>query len=385
MNKVVNPAISESFAPEVGASVNPLQIIVAVVAVIWFIGMVGMLLHGIFSYIMLRCRMSDAVLLKENIYESEKVKTPFVLGVFEPRIYLPFYLKENDWELVILHEKKHAQAGHPFMKILGYFVLCIYWFCPVIWLGYHLFCKDMELECDEMVLKEIGEERKKEYAGALLNCSTMHQHLGTCPVAFGEVGAKFRIKNILEYKTHKKWMAVLAFVLFLGFTILFVGEPVERRVVPEQIPYITDESTDWENIGQVTFYADGYFGRTLEEPLVITDENIIKELVAVITTQKEYGVVTEKEVLEGLCEIFVDFGNDVVISMYHDINYGTVSDRMQISGGTSYYLPKKFWKQVCRLMENNYPKSTIDTFGVLVPQNGFWGDSSEDFLNAIFQ
>ena len=197
---MVNPVISENLAPAVGASVNPLQIIVSVLSVIWLIGMAGMMFHGLFSYIMLRRRMADAVLLKENIYESEKVKTPFVLGVFRPRIYLPFNLDESDRELVVLHEKKHAQAWHPFMKILGYFVLCIYWFCPVSWLGYHLFGKDMELECDELVLKEIGEERKKEYASTLLNFSIIHQNLGTCPVAFGEVGAKFRIKNILKYK-----------------------------------------------------------------------------------------------------------------------------------------------------------------------------------------
>lgn len=366
INRVVNPILSESFAPAAGASVNPLQIIVLALAVIWLIGMAGMMIHGIFGYGMLRRRMADAVLLKENIYESEKVKTPFVLGVFRPRIYLPFSLAENDRELVVLHEKKHAEAGHPFMKILGYFVLCIYWFCPVNWLGYHLFGKDMELECDELVLKEIGEERKKEYASALLNCSTVHQHLGTCPVAFGEVGAKFRIKNILKYKADKEWLVFLSFVLVFFFIRIFVGVPVEWNTVPEQIAYITDGSAEWDNVTKLTLYADGYFGRTLEEPLVITDEKIIAELVTMLTKQKDYGEVPAERELEGLRTIFVKFDNGVVVGMYREGHYGTLSDNIQGSGGKSYYLPEAFCDTVCRLLESNYPKANIDTFGVLV-------------------
>lgn len=369
VNQVVNPVISESFAPSPGASVNPLQIIVFALAVIWIIGMVGMMIHGVFSYIMLRRRVADAVLWKENIYESEKVKTPFVLGILKPRIYLPFALEEKDRELVVLHEKKHAWAGHPFMKILGYFVLCVYWFCPVCWLGYHLFGKDMELECDELVLKEIGEERKKEYAGALLNCSTMHQHLGTCPVAFGEVGARFRIKNILKYKKSQEWKVFVSFALMVLFMYLFIGEPMEWNSVPEQVDYITDGRADWNNVTEVTLYADGYFGRTLEEPLVIADEKIVGKLVTMITEQKDYGEVPQGNSLEGLYTVFAAFDNGVVVCMYRHGHYGTLSDKIQGSGGQPYYLPEEFCDEVCRLLEDNYPKATIDTRGVLVPSD----------------
>ena len=392
VNRVVNPVISESFSPAAGTSVNPLQIIVWVLAVIWIIGMVGMMIYGVFSYITLRRRMADAILLEENIYESEKVKIPFVLGIFRPRIYLPFTLNENDRELVVLHEKKHAQAWHPFMKILGYFVLCIYWFCPVSWLGYHLFGKDMELECDELVLKEIGEERKKEYASALLNCSTVHQHLGTCPVAFGEVGAKFRIKNILKYKTDKEWQVFLSFTLVFFFIRIFVGVPVEWTVVPEQVDYITDGTVDWDNVTELTLYADGYFGRTLEEPLVIRDQNIIAELVEMIIDQKSYGEVAAGREQEGLFDVFVDFGNGVIVDMYRDGNYGTLSDKIQGSGGTPYYLPEEFCDEVRRLLEDNYPNATIDTKGVLVPSdqidhfviwNGITGEGISYIRNII--
>lgn len=367
VNQAINPVIGETFAPAVGASVNPLQVMISVLSVIWLIGMVGMMIHGVISYVVLKRRVADAVLLKENIYESEKVKIPFVLGAVTPRIYLPLDLAERDRELVILHEKKHEEVGHPFMKILGYFLLCVYWFCPVVWFAYQLCGKDMELECDELVLKEVGEEYKKEYARALLNCSTIHQHIGACPVAFGEVGAKFRIKNILSYKKHPKWMSVVSFALFLGFYLLFLGEPMERRTIPEHIAYITDGTAEWNHVTELTLYADGYFGRTLEEPLVIRDEKIINELVTMITERKDYEEVEPGKERESLCGVFVDFGNGVKVSMYRYGNYGIVSDTMQTSGGTPYYLPEKFCTQIRWLLESNYPKATIDTLGVLAP------------------
>ena len=153
INNAVNPVLQHSFAPQPAASANPLQIWLALAAVIWAVGAAGMLLYALVSWLRLRRRLATAVRLRDNIFQSERIDTPFVLGMLRPRIYLPFRLSEEHLDSVIAHEQAHIRRGDHWWKPLGFVLLAVYWFHPQLWLAYWLFCRDIEGACDEKVTK----------------------------------------------------------------------------------------------------------------------------------------------------------------------------------------------------------------------------------------
>ncbi len=225
VNEVVNPVIAQSMTPEVGDSVNPLQVVMTVGAWIWFVGLVALLLYGVISYIRLHYRMQDAVLLEENIYQSEKVDSPFVFGFFKPRIYLPFSLEEGNRSYVIAHEKMHIRNKDYLLKPIAFIILAVYWFNPLIWLAYYLFCKDLELACDEWVIWNIETDEKKAYAKALVMCSTQRKFGRISPLAFGENAVKERIKNVLRYKNPSLFVFIMIMVVALVAVLCFMTNP----------------------------------------------------------------------------------------------------------------------------------------------------------------
>lgn len=225
LNSYVNPIITESFTPDVTASANPLQILVPILAAIWITGIALMLLYTFISYINLKRKVSTAILIKDNVFESERVATPFVLGIIKPKIYLPINMSEQDANQVIAHEKAHILRKDHLFKPLGFLVLSLHWFNPLIWLGYILLCKDIELACDEKVIKTLGNEQKAEYSEALLSCSINRKSICACPIAFGEVGVKARIKSVLHYKKPALWVIVVAAVLTVIVALCFLTNP----------------------------------------------------------------------------------------------------------------------------------------------------------------
>lgn len=225
VNTIVNPYISESFAPNPDDSANPLQIIVPLLAIAWVVGIVGMLLYTAISYLRLRRKIGTAVLLKDNIYQSESVVSPFVLGIIKPKIYLPFNMANKDLEHVIAHENAHIRRKDHLWKPLGFLILSVYWFNPLMWLGYILLCRDIELACDEKVIKEFDTLQKADYSEALLNCSVNRRIIAACPLAFGEVGVKNRVKTILNYKKPAFWIVVVAIVTSIAVAVCFLTNP----------------------------------------------------------------------------------------------------------------------------------------------------------------
>lgn len=225
LNLVVNEAISENLAPEPGDSANPLQIWISLLCVVWLLGMAAMAEYTLLTYNRLCRRVKMAIRVNANVYLSEHIPSPFVLGVFRPRIYLPYGMTETDMAHVIAHERTHIRRKDHWWKPLGFALLAVHWFNPLMWVAYILLCRDIELACDEKVIRELGFEARADYSQALLNCSVSHRSIAACPVAFGEVGVKARVKNVLTYRKPAFWVMVIAVILCVVVAVCFLTDP----------------------------------------------------------------------------------------------------------------------------------------------------------------
>lgn len=194
---------------------------------IWVIGVALMLGYALLSWWRLRRRILSAVRLEGNVYQSEFVEKPFVLGVFRPRIYLPFHMESGRGEYVLAHERCHIQRRDHWWKPLGYFLLCVYWFHPLVWLAYILFCRDLELACDEQVIRNMDDSRRTEYSQTLLELSRGKKLPAPCPLAFGEGDLRNRVKNILNYRKPPFWLLILAALGILVLSLCFLTEPID--------------------------------------------------------------------------------------------------------------------------------------------------------------
>ncbi len=225
VNSTVNPIISESLAPQAGASVNPIQIVIFIASIAWCIGIVGMLIYAFISFLCIKHRVRFSAPLQENIYICDGISTPFILGLIKPRIYLPSLLSEKDSEYVIAHEKAHIKRLDHLWKPLGFALLTVYWFNPLLWVGYILLCRDIELACDERVIKDMSADDKKAYSSALLDCSVPRRMISACPLAFGEVGVKSRIKSVLSYKKPAFWIIVISLIACAVAAVCLLTDP----------------------------------------------------------------------------------------------------------------------------------------------------------------
>lgn len=225
-NSAVNPVIGEALAPSPGASVNPVQVITIVGAYLWAVGVIVLIGYALFSYLSLKRKTATATRLKDNIFQSEAVASPFVLGFLKPKIFLPYNMADSETDYVISHEKAHIKRGDHLIKPLAYLVLCVYWFNPLVWLSYVLLCRDIEMACDEKVIKDLDSDSRKSYSEALLSCSINSRKIAACPIAFGEVGVKSRIKSVMNYKKPAFWVIVLALLSCAVVAVCFLTDPV---------------------------------------------------------------------------------------------------------------------------------------------------------------
>lgn len=226
VNRVINPIISASFTPGQMVSANPLQVWIPLAAVIWFFGIILMLVYTIISYWSLHRKVDTAVLYKDNIFQSENVSSPFVLGMVKPRIYLPFKMETRDLEHVAAHEQTHIRRKDHWWKPLGFILLTIHWFNPLMWLAYVLLCRDIELACDEKVIKDLSNEMRADYAQALVACSVNRRKIAACPLAFGEAGVKERVKSVMNYKKPASWILILAAIACITTAVCFLTNPI---------------------------------------------------------------------------------------------------------------------------------------------------------------
>ena len=225
INNVINPVIGSSLAPAPGASANPLQIWIPILSMIWVAGVAILFVYTAVSYWRLRRKVSEAVILRDNIFQSENVASPFVLGIIKPRIYLPFNMNGQDLEHVVAHEQAHIRRKDHWWKPLGFLLLTIHWFNPLMWLAYVLLCRDIELACDEKVIKELDNEQRADYAQALVVCSVNRRMIAACPLAFGEIGVKDRVKSVMNYKKPEFWIIFLAVIACVIVAVCFLTNP----------------------------------------------------------------------------------------------------------------------------------------------------------------
>ena len=226
LNHVINPVISGSFTPAPGASANPLQIWIPVLAGIWLFGIAALFLYSAVSYWRLRRKVCEAVILRGNIYQSEKVCSPFVLGIIRPKIYLPYHMDSREMDHVIAHEQTHIRRKDHWWKPLGFLLLTTHWFNPLMWLSYILLCRDIELACDEKVIRKMSNEQRADYTQALVACSVDRRLITACPLAFGEIGVKERVKSVMNYKKPAFWIVLASVIVCAVIAVCFLTNPI---------------------------------------------------------------------------------------------------------------------------------------------------------------
>lgn len=226
---VTNPTLPSAAEVPVGVSRQQAQVDFNIYSVLWLAGMAALLVHALVSAEKLKRKLATAILLRDNIYESEFVDSPFVFGVVKPNIYLPMHMDEGTAAYVIAHEHAHLARRDHWWKVLGYLVLALHWFNPLVWVAYILFCRDIELACDEKVVKGLDGAARADYSQALLSCAAPKRAVAACPLAFGEGNIKTRVKSALHYKKPAFWVAAAAVLAVVLVAVCFLTNPRSER------------------------------------------------------------------------------------------------------------------------------------------------------------
>ena len=252
----INDYLGDRYFEGVTVPTNNGNNVMTILTIVWIIGILLLATYTIISYQRLNRKVDTAVHYKDNIFQSENVSSPFVLGIIKPRIYLPFNMNGQDLEHVVAHEQAHICRKDHWWKPLGFLLLTIYWFNPLMWLAYVLLCRDIELACDEKVIKKLGNEQRADYTQALVACSVNRRMIAACPLAFGEVGVKERVKSVMNYKKPAFWIIILAVIACVVVAVCFLTNPKQDRytlriVVPagsqEEFVYTDEEVSTVRN------------------------------------------------------------------------------------------------------------------------------------------
>ena len=252
----INDYLGDRYFEGVTVPANNGNTIMTILTIVWTIGILLLVAYTVISYWRLHREIDTAVRYKDNIFQSENVSSPFVLGLIKPRIYLPFKLDGQDMEHVVAHEQAHIRRKDHWWKPLGFLLLTIHWFNPLMWLAYVLLCRDIELACDEKVIKGLSNEQRADYTQALVACSVNRRMIAACPLAFGEVGVKERVKSVMNYKKPAFWVIIIAVIVCVGVAVCFLTNPKQDRytlriVVPagsqEEFVYTEEEVSTVRN------------------------------------------------------------------------------------------------------------------------------------------
>ena len=218
-------AMPQSPAPAFEASVDTMQTAIRIASVVWLCGTAAMLIYALASYVRLRLRVREAVRDERRVWTCDRVASPFILGVIRARIYLPSSLGEGEREIVLAHERAHLRRGDHIWKPLGFALLAVNWYNPAIWVAYILLCRDVELACDERVIRTLGESAKAPYSRALIDASVRRRTISACPLAFGGNDVEERVKNVLNYKKPAFWIIIAALAVAAALAVFFLTSP----------------------------------------------------------------------------------------------------------------------------------------------------------------
>lgn len=279
----INDYLGDRYFEGVTVPANNGNNIMTILTIVWTIGILLLVAYTVISYWRLRRKVDTAVRYKDNIFQSENVKSPFVLGIIKPRIYLPFNMNGQDLEHVVAHEQAHIHRKDHWWKPFGFLLLTIHWFNPLVCLAYVLLCRDIELACDERVIKELGNEQRADYTQALVACSVNRRMIAACPLAFGEVGVKDRVKSVMNYKKPAFWGVVLAVIVCVFVAVCFLTNPVTKNngtdgTVTEWFDYLeTPDEMVWD--GRLEINLPEFPGVTFrwypEKMEAVTEEGIV--------------------------------------------------------------------------------------------------------------
>lgn len=304
----INDYLGDRYFEGVTVPTNNGNNVMTILTIVWIIGILLLVTYTIISYQRLNRKIDTAVRYKDNIFQSENVNSPFVLGIINPRIYLPFKMNGQDLEHVVAHEQAHIRRKDHWWKPLGFLLLTIHWFNPLMWLAYVLLCRDIELACDEKVIKELGNEQRADYTQALLACSVNRRMIAACPLAFGEVGVKERVKSVMNYKKPAFWIVILAIIACVVVAVCFLTNPKQdsftiRIVVPagstEEIVYQEDFAYSDEEISPLGNKITISSGEGLGDTEVVLKPIQVKEENAYEPTYLTPGMPVEMDVEKG--------------------------------------------------------------------------------------
>ncbi len=380
IDSAVNLIISSNLAANTADSVNPIQVWTGILSIVWVLGVAAMILYAIVSFFILNRKVSASIKQNKNIYECDEINTPFILGIIRPRIYLPSGMDSCVMDCVIEHEKTHIKRGDYFWKPLGFLILSLYWFNPLCWAAYVLLCKDIELACDEKTTRDKDKEWKAEYCQALLDCNKGRKMITVCPVAFGEVGVKERVKSVLTYKKPALWFVVISIAACIVVAVCFLTNPKSVLSIIEDYKAISYKEYQELTGYDAEFYHGLYYiGRLPETEISIVFEAewdddlagaVLSEDSKAIRLQgklsdflgKHTQQLSESELLHQISE---DFGK--VISI----------DYME-GAGTAYYVGGYYYARILVESSSDDNMNTVIEIAVENQTEGekmFWGDS----------
>ncbi len=351
----INHTINQSLpAATPAASINPLQIWIFIGSTVWLMGMAILVIYSILSLMKLQKRLKNAIHEKDNIYLAEHLDTPFVMGFTSPKIYLPASLTEEEKRYILLHEQMHIRRFDHVIKIVSFFALSLHWFNPLVWIAFFISGKDMEMSCDEAVIKKLGSDVKKKYSSSLLTLATGSRIIGGSPLAFGEGDTKGRIKNVLNYKKPKFWVILITALICVIAVFCLVSNP-ESKVPPTLYAY-SENGVIPMNLGTYSWNgviadAISYTEMKYENAISFNENKGHRNANIFFSTSntpsdfnsnnakgtRDFEIVEMKRYVNGKEEVLEDFGdNMILVSLEQDASYLYVF-KVQFGKNHAYY------------------------------------------------
>ena len=337
INHVLNSSLP---AATPAASVNPLQVWVFIGTMVWLLGIAILLIYSIVSLMKLQKHLKSAVYEKNNIYLAEHLDTPFVMGIIRPKIYLPASLTYGEKRYILLHEELHIRRFDHVVKLLSFFVLCLHWFNPFVWVAFFVSGRDMEMSCDEAVIKQLGSDFKKEYSTSLLTLATGRRIIGGTPLAFGEGDTKGRIKNVLNYKKPVFWMVVVAAVAAIILAVGLLANPVNSVRLPDA----DDMNFSVEMLDRVVYGTFIVGDKLVDFPQAKTPEiaDFIENL-RIGKKEVSKNRSADRDSTNQIHMVYEGFGNDgTIYNLYFNFNadFTEVWLNNEVKPGLSYQVRK---------------------------------------------
>jgi beta-lactamase regulating signal transducer with metallopeptidase domain len=364
--EVVDSFVNETLpAPIIGASANPLQIYIEIGAYIWVLGMIALLIYSLVSILTLKRQLKNAQLIEQNIYEAKNLKTPFVIGFIRPMIYLPVGISVEERSYILLHEQTHIHRKDHIIKPLAFLILSIHWFNPLVWIAFMLMSMDMELSCDEKVLKKMDEDIKKPYATSLLSLATGRHILNGSPLTFGEGNLKERINNVLNYRKPSFWVVVVSIVAVIIVGIALVTNPEQRDMTQLENTLSGSSSsalgaaytTEYDTV-KIKFLSDVKGFKSTEE-FKTTDSQIVAYIDSTLRTSQ---TPTKKDDLNNnnTYQYRIELSNDIggySCVLYYDTLYDKA---YLVKDGDLYKTRTDFARYIDSFLENTNITVHID-------------------------